>query len=267
MTTTDTTLLQRYASALTSSKPIEEKDGRLRLSPAGDLAIYYVPFEHVNADARICIVGITPGPTQFKEAAAEARRLLLSGMKPDQVLAAVKRLAAFSGNIMRPNLIKQLNHWKVHEYLGIQDSSELFMTCGESLVHNTSLLRNATYNRGSMYAGAPKILSVPLLRDHLYETFVQETLVLSKETVYFSMGPAVEEVLLKLVERRILKADQVMPGMLHPSGNNTYRIAYLTGDRSGEEPYRTDIRAYDRGRRKFLETMRIGAKATEGVTA
>lgn len=257
----DTTLLRRYATAFTSAKPIiEDKDARLRLQTVGDLALYYTPFEYVNPTARMCIVGITPGPTQFLEAAAEARRLLLDGVKDEEVLKSVKRLAAFSGNPMRPNLIKQLNHWRIHEWLGLRDSAELFMTSGEHLLHNCSLLRNATYCKGSMYAGQPKMLSVPMLRDHLYETFVQEAVSMPPETLFFSMGPTVEEVLLKLVERRILKADQVVHGMLHPSGNNSYRIAFCVGDRSGPEPYRTDIRAYDRGRRRFLE-MKFSAAA------
>lgn len=258
----DTTLLRRYAAALTSSKPIEEQDGRLRLQTSGDLSIFYVPFEYVNPDARMTIVGITPGPTQFKEAAAEATRLLRDGVADAEVLKACKRIAAFSGNVMRSNLQKQLDHWRIPQWLGVRDASELFMTCGEGLIHNTSLLRNATFHKGKPYDGTPKMLSIPALRDHLYETFVQEVLALPKDMLYFSMGPNVDEVLQKLVERRILKADQVISGLLHPSGNNTYRLAWLTqGDRSGEPPYRTDFRAYDRGRRRFLDLVKLEGAA------
>ena len=41
---------------------------------------------------------------------------------------------------------------------------------------------------------------------------------------------------------------------LHPSGNNTYRLNYLCGDRKGELPYKTNIENYDSGRALFRKT-------------
>ncbi|HLF96648.1 MAG TPA: hypothetical protein VI457_05850 [Methylococcaceae bacterium] len=46
---------------------------------------------------------------------------------------------------------------------------------------------------------------------------------------------------------------RVIGGMLHPSGNCTYRINYLIGDRSAPVPHATNPVPYDQGRRAFRE--------------
>ena len=38
--------------------------------------VFYIPFEHVNRDARLVIVGITPGMNQLEMAYAETQRQL-----------------------------------------------------------------------------------------------------------------------------------------------------------------------------------------------
>jgi hypothetical protein len=48
-----------------------------------------------------------------------------------------------------------------------------------------------------------------------------------------------------------MNTDRIIGGMLHPSGNCTYRINYLTGDRTKPIPYATNPAPYDQGRRAF----------------
>lgn len=43
----------------------------------------------------------------------------------------------------------------------------------------------------------------------------------------------------RLIQERVLNPDRVIAGMLHPSGNCTYRINYLIGDRSALVPHAT----------------------------
>lgn len=50
-----------------------------------------------------------------------------------------------------------------------------------------------------------------------------------------------------------MKPDRVIGVMLHPSGNCTYRINYLIGDRSAPIPHATNPVLYDKGRRAFPE--------------
>lgn len=63
----------------------------------------------------------------------------------------------------------------------------------------------------------------------------------------------VQKVLDRLIQERVLKPDRVIGGMLHPSGNCTYRINYLIGDRSAPIPHATNPMPYDQGRRAFRE--------------
>lgn len=57
----------------------------------------------------------------------------------------------------------------------------------------------------------------------------------------------------RLIQQRVLNSERVVGGMLHPSGNCTYRINYLTGERSAPVPHATNPVPYDNGRRAFRE--------------
>jgi len=50
-------------------------------------------------------------------------------------------------------------------------------------------------------------------------------------------GGVVDEVIAKLVKRRDITVDSVMPGLVHPSGRNTYRINWLLSDRTTPAPH------------------------------
>jgi hypothetical protein len=66
--------------------------------------VAYAPFDHINRDAQIVIVGLTPGRQQMRNAILEARRLLRAGASIDEAPAGAKVHASFSGP-MRRNLV------------------------------------------------------------------------------------------------------------------------------------------------------------------
>jgi len=55
----------------------------------------------------------------------EARRALHAGKSSIEAIQAAKGVGAFSGEPLRSNLIKQLNHWCFHKWLGLTDSADL----------------------------------------------------------------------------------------------------------------------------------------------
>jgi hypothetical protein len=59
--------------------------------------IAYAPLDHVNVDARIVVVGLTPGRQQMRNALMEARRCLRARRSDGDALAAAKVFASFSG--------------------------------------------------------------------------------------------------------------------------------------------------------------------------
>ena len=71
--------------------------------------------------------------------------------------------------------------------------------------------------------------------------------------MFVGLGPQVQSVLDRLIQERVLNPDRVIGGMLHPSGNCTYRINYLIADRSALVPYATSPVPYDQVRRAFRE--------------
>ncbi len=246
----NTTLFQKFQSVLRAPDAPTVRDPRLLIDQEGALQVYYAPFEYINPTARIVLVGITPGPTQMSNANAEARRVLLAGGSDTEAIRTAKQVAAFSGEPMRSNLIKQLNHWGFQRWLGVDDAADFFV--GEQkLLQTTSLLRYPVFLNGDDYRGTPDMTRDPLLRKHLLSGFVEEVQALPN-AVFLGLGPAVQKVLDKLVADRVLPADRVIGGLLHPSGNCTYRINYLIGSRSAPPPHATNPVTYDRGRAAFV---------------
>jgi len=68
----------------------------------GPLDIYYCPFDYVNCDAELVLVGITPGFTQMELAFRTARNALAKGLPDDEVLRRVDAAGSFGGP-MRKN--------------------------------------------------------------------------------------------------------------------------------------------------------------------
>lgn len=245
----NTSHFQKFQSVLRAPEAPKVRDPRLLIDQDGALQVYYAPFEFVNPTARVVLVGITPGPTQMSNANAEARRVLLAGGSDAEAIRTAKRVAAFSGEPMRSNLIKQLNHWGFQRWLGVKDAAELF--AGEQpLLQTTSLLRYPVFLSDDDYRGTPDMTRNPLLRKHLLSGFVEEVAALPS-AVFLGLGPVVQKVLEKLVSDRILPSSRVIGGLLHPSGNCTYRINYLIGPRSTPPPHATNPIPYDAGRAAF----------------
>lgn len=247
-----TDLIEKYREAICGPTPPVVRDPRLLMDASGDVNIYYAPFEHLNPSARLVLVGITPGPTQMTNANNEARRALLAGKSYSEAIHLAKSVGAFSGEPMRSNLIKQLNHWGIHRWLVVRDAAELFSSAMH-FVQTTSLLRYPVFVRDKDYRGAPDMTKHPLLQKYLLNNFVAEVNALPN-AIFVGLGPQVQKTLNWLIEQRLLRSDRVIGGMLHPSGNCTYRINYLIGDRRGPIPYATNPVPYDMGRRAFQKT-------------
>jgi hypothetical protein len=221
------------------------------MDASGDVKIYYAPFEFINPAARVVLVGMTPGPTQMVNGNNEARRMLLAAQPPTdtEVIQAAMRIGAFSGEPLRSNLIKQLNHWGFHEWLGLSNSADLFEDA-RHLMQTTSLLRYPVFVQDHPYCGLPDMIKHPLLSRYLHEHFVADIKNL-ENAVFVGLGPRVQKVLDRLIQERVLDPDRVIGGMLHPSGNNTFRINYLVGERNASVPSVTNPVPYDQGRRTF----------------
>lgn len=247
----DTRLFQKFSPVLRDPLAPVVRDPRLLMQASGAVKVYYAPFEDINPDAQIVLVGVTPGPTQMVNGNNEARRVLLAGESDAAAIEAAKLVGAFSGEPLRSNLIKQLNHWGFHTWLGLRDCAELFSTA-RHLLQTTALLRYPVFVNDRDYRGTPDMTRHPVLRQYLLEHFATEVRQL-RAAVFVGLGPVVQRALDHLGREGILDANRVSGGMLHPSGNCTYRINYLVGDRKGAVPHATNPAPYDLGRRAFRD--------------
>ncbi len=219
---------------------------KLRLAQDGQLEICYVPFEYINSQARVVIVGITPGKTQMVNALKEVRRQLDSGASPEDALKAAKQTGAFSGT-MRPNLINLLDCVGINRWLGIGSCESLFGS-DSHLVQTTSVLRNAVFVKGENYNGTPSMVRHPLLRQKLLTDFGEDAKSLPK-AVFVPLGDKVAEALNFVADQGLLDRSRILDGMPHPSGANAERIAYFLGRKPrGQLSAKTDPVKLDRAR-------------------
>jgi len=204
----------------------------LLMARDGALSVYYAPFEWVNPDARVVLVGITPGKVQAANALAEARGALLAGKSIDEVLRRAKRTGAFSG-AMRPNLINLLDCIGLHKWLNIGSCAELFGNAGQ-LLQTASALQFPVFIDGANYNGTPDPLKNSLLRSMLLEHF--GTMVKAvPNAVFVPLGPVPSKALEWLAQQGVLPASRVLHGLPHPSGANAERIAYFLGRKKRSE--------------------------------
>lgn len=80
---------------LVSNLLVSEQDG---------LKIYYAPFDYINDQAKIMILGITPGFTQMELALRQARQDLLDGISVTEINKRAKQIRPSFGT---PSLITE----------------------------------------------------------------------------------------------------------------------------------------------------------------
>ena len=193
-------LFVKYKSAIESAKLqsvscSSELPPELCMGTDGNLSIYYSPFDYTNRDAKVVIVGITPGFTQAMKALREAQQQMAAGADDITVLKRAKLTGAFSGPL-RNNLVALLDHIRLHELLGISSCADLFGPAAH-LVHTTSALRFPVFRAGVNYNGNPDMSENPFLRQQLHDHFGKEARLLA-DTIFIPLGSRVSSALRSL---------------------------------------------------------------------
>jgi len=219
----------------------------------GDWATYYAPFDHVNLNARVVLVGITPGLQQAGNGLKALQAELRSGTPLPRALEIAKGFASFSGP-MRQNLIDLLDSIGLPALLGISSAAQLFDDRAD-LVHYTSALRYPVTLKGANYGGSPGITTAAYTRNELH-WFAEESAALPR-AVFIPLGPAVTAALEALTDTGQLDATRVLAGLPHPSGANAERIAYFVGRKPRESlSKKTDPDKLDRARTTLVSRVR-----------
>lgn len=204
--------------------------GSARLG-ARRLDLIYAPFDHVNASARIAIVGLTPGARQARDAIEAWRAATFNGCAPAEALARAKRTASFSGP-MRRNLIAMLDAIGVPRLLGIGGCSTLW-DGGADLVHFTSVIRYPLFIDGANWSGTPDLLRTEPIRGW-FETYAPSEFRHLTGALLIPLGDAVSRALHHLANLGHVRKDCILSGLPHPSGANAERVACFVGTKRPE---------------------------------
>lgn len=156
---------------------------KLLIEQEGDIAIYYIPFEIVNPDATIMIVGLTPGQKQMEDAYRCVKDGLSKGLSTVEILELVESKASFSG-AMRTNLVRMLDGIGLPKALGIDKSDLLFNECS-SLLHTTSVIRFPVFKNGNNYTNiaVSKISKSAMLKRYVFDHFLKEVQSVSRALI------------------------------------------------------------------------------------
>ncbi|MGD9664945.1 MAG: hypothetical protein AB7U34_07045, partial [Novosphingobium sp.] len=189
----------------------------------------YAPFDDVNTKARIAIVGMTPGAFQAQKALNAAHDALRSGKSPEEAAHIAKVHASFSGEPMRANLIRMMDHVGIGRLLGLKSTKGLW-GADSHLVHFTSALRYPVFVDGKNWSGNPDMVRTPALRTWLF-AYTGAELATLHDAFIVPLGPKVAAAMLHLAEQGLIDKNRIMDGMPHPSGANQERVACFLGDK------------------------------------
>ncbi|WP_019415308.1 hypothetical protein [Paenisporosarcina sp. TG20] len=201
--------------ALINDQFLLERDDKKKLE------IYYAPFEYVNENAKVVIVGITPGLHQMKKSYSTVLDVKDQQLSDEEVLHLVKKNSSFEGP-MRKNLIQMLDELGLNYFLGISSSSELFGTASH-FVQTMSVLPYPVFYKGKNYSGStPDILKTDILKKHIVDYTAGEINRIN-DPLIIPLGVNVLKVLLYLADNGYINKESILNGFPHTSGGNGHR--------------------------------------------
>jgi hypothetical protein len=217
------------------------------------IEVAYAPFDHINTQAKIVLVGLTPGRKQMGNALRAAQKALQSGAGADQAKSQAKVFASFSGP-MRRNLVDLLDGIGVQQWLGLESTTQLWEERAD-LVHFTSALRYPVFIDGENYSGAPNMLTTPILQEQLQQWFATEMESLT-EAIFIPLGPKVSKAVEHVAQKMGMDSNRILSGLPHPSGANAERIAYFLGRKPRQElSVKTNPESLDAARRELKNKL------------
>ena len=199
------------------------------LDKENNIEVYYAPHnEYINSEAKIFIIGITPGFQQMSTAIAMARKELEYNNNIEEMQYKCKVAGRFSGSL-RKNIISMLDEIRLKNVLHLNSCSELFGK-KDYLLHTVSLIPYPVFVKKQNYTGhTPKLIKSEFLMKYIYDNFINELRQLDdyRDVLLIPLGKAVEEVLDKLEKEGYIDNKQILRGFPHPSGANVNRLNQL----------------------------------------
>ena len=215
--------MPKYLNQIKALKKINKStiiNSKFLINAENNIKIYYAPFDYLNSDAKIMIVGITPGLQQMLQS--------FQVINDGKSLKEVKDLSSFKGS-MRTTLIKYLDELKVNKKLKIKSCESLFNKDNKYL-HTTSLVKYPVFDKGKNYSGS-NILKKKMLIEFIEKNFLKELKTL-KKAIIIPLGNTVSSTIEYLNSKYNLKLTCFLKGFPHPSGANARKNIQFKENRS-----------------------------------
>lgn len=234
----------------------------------GKFGQFYAPFDWINADADIVLIGITPGKRQVKSALKALRAALAKGKSTCEAARVAKQAASFEGD-MRDIAARLMNRFKLDKLFRLHGSSDLFGPAS-CRAHYTSLLRNPVLHwqtkkqkngeetaGWSDYSGGNSAFSSSnsMLFRSIAADFEPEIAAFTNSW-FVPFGPVPALALEKMAQRGLIDRDRILSGINHPSGTqwNRHNCQLNTSDDHSQCAKNVGCKTI-RGRSKRLETV------------
>ncbi|WP_438345745.1 hypothetical protein [Methylorubrum populi] len=205
------------------------RDEILGLGREGRFGAFYAPFDWINDEADVVIVGVTPGRRQARDALLALRSAVMRGASVDEAAAAAKSHASFAG--MRDLGARLMDHLDLHRVFGVRSTVDLFGSAA-ARVHSTSVLRYPVLKGGKNFSGDRRIMARPFMRRMVEENLVPELARLPNAWI-MPFGVNALLVLENLAARGLINGDRLLGGVLHPSGQQWNRYNVQLGITTG----------------------------------
>ncbi len=192
--------------------------------------MYYAPFDWINTNARVVIVGITPGRDSMLNAFRAAAAALREGCSVEESSKRGKRAGSFSN--MRHTISEMFDDLGLHEALGIRRSDELFGTRYD-LIHPTSCVRYPVlvWSEGKRkwvnYTGySPRLLKWDTSLHYIEQVLASELQQIPNALIV-PCGEAVDGALRHLSANKMIDPCCCLFGFPHASGANGHRKRFF----------------------------------------
>ncbi len=185
------------------------------------LKVLWAPFDYINSDTQLTIVGVTPGWRQTHIVYSASRKALNDGKQLEQAFRTAKSQASFAGS-MRNNLVSMLDEIGISDMLNIASTADVLGVPNE-YIHTTSALRYPVFKEGRNYTGhGPNPLKNPFLTS-MVEELLAEELERIAPTIVVPLGKSAGLCVRHALE--FLPSDvTVLENFPHPSGANGHRV-------------------------------------------
>jgi len=183
----------------------------------GTYVMKYVPFGHRNENARLVLVSTTPGHAHVQLAATVTHELLRAHTPGRVIQREHKRQVELGGRMVRPNLIRMLDHFRIPELIGQPHAAALWHE-GFQAIQPLALLPHATTRRGLAFDGTlDDLLAAPMLRMVFDNLFLAALRQCQPDALYVALGRTAWAALQQAATHGMLKRDQLLGMMPVPA--------------------------------------------------